>query len=485
MQWEALGEAAAVEEPGRAVTYKSLAHCVREAGIRLLEDSSDRQRPIGLAFPNSIEFIVLLLACGLAGIPAVLLGKGLKERELEYHIRHSGIRTVLAAPKLDGVLSKLSPHPLHESMPGVHAWSFDTAEAFSFAEDDFICQLTSGTNGLPKAAVRTISAVRHEIEATIACLNMTGQDRVLTVPPIHHSYGLIAGVLAPLLCGASVMLRDTFMAPDILKDLTEGSATILFAVPFMYHLLNERMKGLDSSHAPFTNGTGLETLRLCMSAGAPLARETAEQFHANFGKRISMDYGSTETGVICLNLDWEQDVTSAGKPVGHTLLQLVSEDGQVLPPGQTGLLRIQSPSTARCYAYPLDLNEQSFREGWYYTGDLGWLDEGGNLHLTGRLANTINVAGLKVDPHEVEEIIGRMMGVKESVVVGLPSESTGQLVKAFIVAAEGIDKMMVIQHCRKHLADFKVPKAVELLNELPRSPTGKVLRKYLIEEVPQ
>jgi len=156
------------------------------------------------------------------------------------------------------------------------------------------------------------------------------------------------------------------------------------------------------------------------------------------------------------------------------------EKGNSLPPNSIGELWYKSQATARAYIYPKELNSTIFFEGWYKTGDLGKIDEDGYVYLLGRKSSMINVAGLKVDPAEVENTILKIEGVKETAVVGIPYAMSGQAVKAFVVAFDKLNEMDIINHCKKELANFKVPRFVQFIDKLPRTKTGKVLKKYLI-----
>lgn len=475
--WRGLGDKIAIETTDNLVTYAELAERVEEASNRIEESGFQCERPIGIAFHNSVEFVILMYGCSLLGIPTVLLGKSLKAREMKYHIQNCGIEKVLAAPRLDSIFEELECNFHSELLPNVKVWSFETDKTFDFNKNDFICQLTSGTNGIPKVAVRTIEAVSNEINETVLALNMSKEDVILTIPPIHHSYGLIGGTLAPLSCGAKVILRDTFMATNTIDDLVTKNISILFAVPFMYHLMNQAMKNMKSLNYNTSIIKELRSLRFCLSAGAPLTEEIEKEFKTYFEKNISIDYGSTEIGLMCLNINTDKFKLSVGKPLANSEVQIIDSNGAVLNTGEVGEVRIKSPSTARCYIYPKELNNEIFKEGWYYTRDIGMLDEHGYLNLRGRKTSIINVAGLKVDPYEVETVIQMLDGVRECVVIGVKSESSGQVVKAYIVPHDSIEKETIIKHCKKHLADFKVPRAIEFLSELPRSQTGKILRK--------
>lgn len=466
-------ERVALKTQASSWTYSGLIKEINEKAEFLKESGLETGEPIGIAFPNSMEFIVTLLAAELTCHPAVLLGAVLKPREIRYHIENSGIRRILASPALANIMQEVGNGERHRNFPEIDSWIFHTQRRLSrFKEGDFICQLTSGTNGMAKAAIRTSTAVLSEIENTARALGISSDDTFLTIPPIHHSFGLIGGALTPLHSGAVLILMNGFFTADVKKYIVEEKTTVLFAVPFMYHLLNQA--GEDGFE-------DFSSLRYCLSAGAPLSDDSAFSFKKRYGKYIYQDYGSTETGVMCLNLEKGETGKCVGKPVGDRLINVFGDDGKPLPFGLEGELRTKSTADARAYLYPDELNRQAYHEDWLTLGDYGYVMESGEVYVTGRKSNMINVAGLKVDPAEVEEIIQNVHGVKEVVVVGVPSESGGQVVKAVIVPREsGVDKKQVIQYCRENLSNFKVPRIIEFIDELPRSQTGKIIRKLLV-----
>ncbi len=454
-------------------TYKQLVHDIKKVASYIDTCTLKNYEPIGLAFPNSWEHVTSLLAAEFSNHPAVLLGAALKPREISYHVKNSGIKKVMAASKLSEFMQEAGGKKQDSSFGSIDCWSFENNErSEKFIPEDFICQLTSGTGGMSKEAIRTGKAVMSEINDTIEDLRLTDDDTVLTIPPMHHSYGLIGGTLAPLCCGAKLILLDGFFPAEVKKYVEDKKVSILFAVPFMYHLLNE-----TAAHSV----ADFSTLRFCLSAGAPMQKDIAIAFQKYFGKLISQDYGSTETGLMCLNLNAQTEEISVGRPIGKRVMRAFDENGQLLRFGKVGELRTKSDADARAYLYPNELNKTAYKDGWFCIGDIGSVDEKGNVYVTGRKSNMINVAGSKVDPVEVEKVIANHVGVKEVVVIGVDSGASGQVVKAVIVCDRvKITTKQIVEVCQKNLSSFKVPRIIEFVDQLPRSQTGKVLRKFLV-----
>ncbi|MFT3775353.1 MAG: chorismate pyruvate-lyase family protein [Minicystis sp.] len=227
-------------------------------------------------------------------------------------------------------------------------------------------------------------------------------------------------------------------------------------------------------------------MRYCLSAGAPLAPPTAAAFGARFGVSARQLYGTTETGVVSINRGDGADAAlgTVGFSIPGVTLRVLDDDGQPVAAGETGNIAIESLSAARGYDRPVAESESSFRDGAFLPGDVGRFDEAGRLQITGRRRFFINVGGNKVDPSEVEGVLRALPLVQEAVVVGVPDATGAETVKAVLVTSAPIERSAVLEHCRAHLAPHKIPRIVQFRAEIPRSPLGKVLRKYLIEDEP-
>ena len=335
--------------------------------------------------------------------------------------------------------------------------------------DDFIVQLTSGVDQPSKLAVRTHTAVGSEIRDFAEEIKLTQRDTTLVLSSIFHSYGLIGGTLAPLCRGGRVILHDGFDPQIVLQRIRQERPTILFGVPVMYRRIIE---------TPPREGDDLSSLRLCFSAGAPLPQDVDDEFARRFGHRICQDYGSTEAGVIALRLRWAPGLQqSVGRPVRGRTIVIADTHGLPLPRGQIGEVIVESSSLARGYLGDVPPGTM-IHEDRLHTGDLGWVDEDGDLFLVGRKSSLIHAAGVTVDPSAVEAVIAGMPGVRDVAVVGTPDPAGGERVKA-VVVAEGMATEHILQYCRRHLPDTHLPEVVEFCAAIPRTPAGKILRRVI------
>jgi long-chain acyl-CoA synthetase len=248
--------------------------------------------------------------------------------------------------------------------------------------------------------------------------------------------------------------------------------TVFPGVPFNFRLMAEAPTGGD-----------LSSLRLAFSAGTALPRQSFEAFGERFGVLVRQLYGSTETGFMTANLDPDPVGTfeSVGTPAGDVEIRIVDEEGDPVSTGVEGEVTISSPAMTDGYSDMEELNREAFRDGYFHTGDLGRLDDEGRLYLTGRKKLLIEVGGYKIDPIEVQDVVVAHPKVREAVVVGAEGRVEGEeIVKAVVVPAEDVNDREVMEFCRERLANFKVPQIVEFREEIPKSPLGKVLRKYLV-----
>jgi long-chain acyl-CoA synthetase len=334
---------------------------------------------------------------------------------------------------------------------------------------------SSGSTGKSKRVTRTQHNLLAEFEAMVATAGHTAQDRILCTVPLYHAHGFANALVVSLLSGACMVLpASEFNARATMGLLVSEGVTIYPAVPFMIKMLCDTR---------FTEPPDLSRLRLVFTAGAPLPEAVSARFAQIYGKTVGQLYGSTETGAISLNVLHQTDKpNSVGRPLNGYEVQIREEDGEVLPAGETGEIWIGSPATTRRYDGLPEMTEQCFAGDYFFAGDTGHLDADGYLYVTGRKKLLINVAGYKVDPLEVEEVLAKHPKIGDSVVVGVAHAGYGEKIKAVVVRrpeAEACTEAEIIEFASEHLAEYKVPKMVEFRDEVPRSPLGKILRKYL------
>lgn len=445
---------------------------------------------VGLVLRDDPWFVAAFHAIAALGAKVVPANPAFKQAELDFWFRSTGVKAVISDERTAGVCERIvagfdSPVQVIGSGAG-HGQSVTLAslveegEAKRLAarspEEPLVGQFSSGSTGRPKRLDRTHGQCVAEAESYLG-LGLTPEDKILAAVPLFHTWGMGACIFGAAVSGATlVILEDPH--PFLLKrhralELIENEGITVFpGVPFNYRLMADSPADSD-----------LSSLRLCFTAGMAMPRETFEAFGERFGVLVRQLYGSTETGMIAANLSDDPVTTfeSVGTPVKGVTVEIVDDDGAAVAAGEVGEVTVASPSSTLGYGDLPELNALAFRDGRFFTGDLGRLDENGMLFLEGRKKLLIETGGFKVDPIEVEAVINDHPGVSESVVVGVDTEVAGeQKVKAVVVPDGECEERELIAFCRERLANFKVPQSVEFRDEIPKSPLGKVLRKYLV-----
>jgi acyl-CoA synthetase (AMP-forming)/AMP-acid ligase II len=320
---------------------------------------------------------------------------------------------------------------------------------------------TSGTTGRSKGAM---SAHRQAIGVARAWAELgevTAADRYLVINPFFHSFGYKAGILACLLTGATIVPQATFDVPLAAELVRTERITVLPGPPTIYHSL------LDQP------ASSLATLRLAVTGAAIVPVPLIERMRTTFDIVLTA-YGLTEAVVatMCTPADDAETIAhTCGRPTAGFELR-IADNGEVLLRGPNVMLGYLDDPAATAEAIDAD--------GWLHTGDVGAVDEGGYLTITDRLKDMYISGGFNVYPAEVEQVIARLAGVVESAVVGVADDRLGEVGKAYVVRRDpGVSTEDVLVHCKELLANYKVPRVVEFLDELPRNASGKVLKREL------
>jgi long-chain acyl-CoA synthetase len=481
---------AAVVYRDERVSYAELVERIERLASGLAERGIGAGDSVALALRDDPWFMACFQAIAALGGRVVPVNSAFKQAELEFCFRTSEVKAVISDERTAGVCERILAGFEHRaeviSASAAHGQSLtlDTlvegGSAQRLADRDpdeiLVYQYSSGSTGRPKLVPRTHRQCVAEA-GLYRELGWTSEDRILCAIPLFHTYGMGACLFGGAISGATVVILED-PHPFLLKrhralELIEAEKLTVFpGVPFNFRLMAEAPAGAD-----------LSSLRLCFSAGTALPRASFEAFGERFGILPRQLYGSTETGIISANMSDDPVSTfeSVGAPLGDARVAIVDDDGEPLPVGEVGEVTVSSPAATDGYAELAELNRQAFHDGWYFTGDLGRLDENGLLYLVGRKKLLIEIGGYKVDPIEVQDVIEAHPSVEEAIVVGIAGEVEGEeLVKAAVVPAEYCEEHEVIAFCRERLANFKVPQVIEFRDEIPKSPLGKVLRKYLV-----
>ena len=370
------------------------------------------------------------------------------------------------------------------SIPNFDAWRDGFADTVPVAErraDNVVFQLhTSGTTGRPKGAMLThrnmLSAARHAETGELG--KWDADDIVLTPLPLFHSGGTCWAMYAPYIGAANYITREANSA-HVLQAFAAAPITKAGLVPaIIQQIIND--PAFDKSKI-----THLQTIGY---GGSPITVDLLRRGIKELNCGFLQMFGMTETATMGTTLLPEDHdlarpelLTSCGRPNHDMELRIVGEDGTVLPARETGEIWLRGPTVMKGYYNRPEATAEVLRDGWYHSGDAGFLDEAGYLYLRDRIKDLIISGGENIYPAEVERAVAEHPAVLEVGVIGVPSERWGEDVKAFVVLREGmqVSGPELIQHCRSQIASFKCPKSIEFLDILPRNPSGKILKREL------
>jgi len=463
------------------VDARSAAHadCLTGLGIA----PGDR---VTVQVEKSPEALCLYLACLRAGFVFHPLNMAYTASELDYFLHNAEPAAVVCDPKHEATVKEIADRAgaryvftLDGDGAGTLADRADQADGgfgvVPRAADDLAALLySSGTTGVPKGIMLTHANLLRNTEALVDAWGFTSADRLLHALPIFHVHGLFVANGCVLLSGASMRWLASYNVGEVLRYLPE--CTVMMGVPTYY----TRLLANPAFTADLANH-----VRLFVSGSAPLLEETFVEFEKRTGHRILERYGMTETNMNTSNpLQGERKPGTVGPPLPGVDVRITDDEGNVLPAGEIGNLQVRGPNVFIGYWKMPDKTAEDFTaDGYFNTGDKGRIDEEGYVSIVGRAKDLVISGGLNVYPKEVELFIDDLPGVRESAVIGVPHADFGEGVVAVVVPENvgEISENDIIAACRGELANFKVPKRVLFVDELPRNTMAKVQKNVLRE----
>lgn len=477
----------------QTMTYAELAGAVGALQAGLQEMGVAPGDRLAMLFPNTPHFYIAFFAAQACGAEVVLLNCLHSSGELAYVIDDSQAKYVLA---LDAFNDKL-PEALQQcpnvrgvaiagqvgidgaaSMDGMIAANLgqEITVPERSAEDVAVLMYTSGTTGRSKGAMLTHRNIIFDAAAADTILDVQPDDKMIAVLPLFHAYGFTVNLVLGILTGAETALLPKFAATTAMETIEQKKITVLAAVPTMYQLMLRTKRTPDYD---------LSSLRVGVSGGAAIPLEVMKQFEERYGVYMLEGYGPTEAApVVSVNpLHGIRKLGSVGPPLPGIEVQVVDDDDNPLPVGEIGELCVRGPNVMVGYWNNPEATAETIVHGWLHTGDLARLDEDNYIYIVDRKKDMIIVGGMNVYPREVEDVIYELPQIAEVAVVGIPSKVKGEDVIAYVAFKEGesLAPEVIIEHCRQRLAPFKVPRDVVVETELPKAPTGKVLRRQVRE----
>jgi long-chain acyl-CoA synthetase len=476
------GDRPAVKLDDFVLTWEQLAGASAHAAGLLAEEGVQPGDRVGLMLPNVPQFPVLYYGILRAGGIVVPMNVLLKEREVAYYLEDSGAKLLLAwegmfdaaqagAEKAGAKAIKVD---FEEFVQRLGAATPRHEIADRGGEDTAVLLYTSGTTGSPKGAELTHDNLRSNADTSASLYDGGPDDVMLGALPLFHAFGQTCAMNVSVVTGACLSLIPRFEPEKALEIFERDKVTIFLGVPTMYGAM---------LHAPGREDHDCSSLRVCVSGGSAMPVELLKGFEDAFGCAILEGYGLSETSPTASfnQLDRERKPGSIGTPVPGVEMKLVDEDGNEVADGEVGEIVIKGPNVMKGYWNKPDATEEAIVDGWFASGDLAKRDEDGYYFIVDRKKELIVRGGYNVYPREIEEVLYEHPAVREAAVIGIPDDRMGEEVCAAIALKEGEDASEddIKAFVKEQVAGYKYPRKVWFVDELPKGPTGKILKREI------
>ncbi|WP_144551183.1 AMP-binding protein [Peribacillus simplex] len=508
---------------GKELTFREVHESALKFAAYLKSIGLQKGERVAVMLPNCPQGVIGFFGILMAGGVVVQTNPTYTERELEYQMKDSGAKIILAMdilfPRVAAVASRTDiehiivtaikeylPFPKNLIYPFIQKKQYgivinvehegnhhlfseimkrkmteEVTVPVDVDNDLALLQYTGGTTGFPKGVMLTHKNLLANTKMCNAWLykNKRGEERILAILPFFHVYGMTTVLVLSVMEGNTMIIMPKFDVEATLKTIQKQKPTMFPGAPTMYiGLLNH----------PDIAKYDLSSINACISGSASLPIEVQEQFEKITGGKLVEGYGLSETSPVThANFIWDQPRVkgSIGLPWPDTDSAILSlETFEELPPNEIGEIAIKGPQVMQGYWNRPDETENTFKNGWLLTGDLGYMDEQGFFFVVERKKDTIIAGGFNIYPREVEEVLYEHGAIQEVVVAGIPDPYRGETVKAYVVLKKNAraTEEELNEFARKNLASYKVPRSYEFRDELPKTTIGKILRRVLIEE---
>lgn len=485
-------EQAAAQHPRRVavfygsekIRYRALHDRAEDWACRLEGGCQVRKGDrVGILLKNCPEYIVALYAALKCGAVVVPINTFLKAPEIRHIVEDCRVKCLITSPDFNEPVSKLSGIQVVQvsDIPAMQAVAQrDLPEVHP--SDLAVIIYTSGTTGKPKGAMLTHDNVASNVSSCIRALEGSPADRLTLLLPMFHSFMLTVAIFTPLSMGAGIVLIKSVQPfKSAMKEIIRHRATILLGIPQLF-------QALAVAKIPFWLHW-LLNLRIAVSGSAPLSQETLSQFEKKFRFPLLEGYGLSEAApVVSFNpIHGVRKAGSVGLPLPDIDVKILDLDDREVATGDVGEIAVRGPNVMLGYYNQPGATAETLRHGWLHTGDMGRKDADGYIYIVDRRKEMLLVRGMNVYPREIEEVLYQCPGIHDAAVVARTDEKRGEAPVAFVTAIEGhqLDPKTILQFCRDRLADYKVPKEIRVVSELPRTATGKVAKLELKKRAQQ
>ena len=474
----------------RQFTYAQFANSVTATAQMLSAHGIAKGDVVSLLMPNSAEYIIAYFACWQLGALAGPVNSLLKEHETAFVLNNSEAKAVLVHSEFRERIESIRGDLPH--LRSVIMFD-DEAEATSrYAgrqpagtpascgpDDDAIIIYTSGTTGKPKGCLLTHGNVIANARQISQWLHFTGEDRLLTIMPLFHMNAVSVTTMSALYASGSTVISPRFSASKFWNVISDYQVTSFGSVATMLSML--------LSTYPDGVPEGLKTgqLRFAMCGSAPVPAEVIKRFEETFNCPVIEGYGLSES--TCRSTfnppDERRRPGSCGLPIGNEM-KVVDDNDNEVPEGELGEIVLRGENILKGYFKNAEATEQAFRGGWFHTGDIGYRDKEGFFYIVDRKSDMIIRGGENIYPREIDEVLYQHPAVSAAATIGVPDPLYGEEVAAFIVLKDGANPSEdeLINYCKSELADYKCPKTIRFVSDIPKGPTGKLLKRELAKK---
>jgi acyl-CoA synthetase (AMP-forming)/AMP-acid ligase II len=467
------------------VSYGALRGQIQAVAEQLAAAGVGRGERVASALPNGLPAIVSFLAASIAGTAAPL-NPAYKEDEFRFYLEDTSAKVLILPPEGADEARRAANGRVPilgfdvdasgtVSLTGVSGRKPVTAPA---VDDVALVLHTSGSTGRPKRVPLKHANLSISAQNVARSYELTSDDVSLCVMPLFHVHGLVASTLATLSTGGTVVVPAKFSPLSFWRVARDYGVTWYSAVPTLHQLLLARAGEPGDAAGPRAKRAGTERLRFIRSCSAALAPQVMYALEEAFGAPVLEAYGMTEAAhqMASNPLPPADHKPGSVGPGTDVRISIMDKEGRHLAQGEQGEVVIQGPNVIRGYENNPEANASSFVDDWFRTGDQGYLDADGYLHLVARIKELINRGGEKISPREIDEVLLTHPAVAEAVCFGVPHGTWGEEVAAAVVLRDAASEADLLAYCRERLADYKRPKQIHITDAIPRTATGKIQR---------
>jgi long-chain acyl-CoA synthetase len=476
---------------GRQFTYSEFDQAVNRAAAMLAAHGIGKGEVVSLLMPNSVEYLIAYFACWKLGALAGPVNSLLKGHETAFVLNNSEAKAMLVhsefQERIDSIRNDL-PH-----LKSIITFDDEAAATREFGEtdksggdfrtpttdDDAIIIYTSGTTGKPKGCLLSHGNIIANARQISEWLRFTGDDRLLTIMPLFHMNAVSVTTMSALYAGGSTVISPKFSAKRFWHTISDYQITSFGSVATMLSmLLNTYPEGVPE-------GLQTEQLRFAMCGSAPVPAEVMKKFEETFNCPVVEGYGLSES--TCRSTfnppDARRRPGSCGLPIGNEMKVFDDNDREVAD-GELGEIVLRGENILKGYYKNPEATSVAFRNGWFHSGDIGYRDSDGYFFIVDRKTDMIIRGGENIYPREIDEVLYQHPAVAAAATIGVPDPLYGEEVAAFVVfkAGEKVSAEELIAYCAERLADYKCPKSIRVVGDIPKGPTGKLLKRELAKE---